>query len=56
MIEVLDNYFADRLFSYVGLSSEWNKTKFWTDIESGLKSNPFNWRVHYFYLTEKYMG
>ena len=56
MIEVLDNYYADRIFSYVGLSSEWNKTKFWTDIESGLKSNPFNWKVHYFYLTEKYMG
>lgn len=54
--EILDNYFADRICTYSSIYSEWNKTKSWTDVESGLKSNPFNWKVEYFFLTEKYMG
>ena len=54
--EVLDNYFADRVCSYLGLYSEWNQTQSWIDIESAIKSNPFNYRVNYFHLLEKYMG
>ena len=55
-IEIKDNYFDERLCSYLCLYSEWNQTNRWIDIESGITSNPFNWKVNYYYLLEKYMG
>jgi len=55
-IEISDNYYWDRLSSYSGLYSEWNQTQSWIDIESGLNKNPFNYRVRYFHMLEKFMG
>jgi len=55
-IDILDNNFYDRMCSYLGIYSEWNRTRGWIDIESGLNKNPFNFKVHYFRMLEKYMG
>jgi len=54
--EILDNYFADRIFTYLGTYSIWNQTRYWIDIESGTKNNPFDYKTRYFYALEKYMG
>jgi hypothetical protein len=55
-IEILDNYFHDRMCSYLGIYSEWDQTQGWIDIESGLNKNPFDYKVNYFRMLEKYMG
>lgn len=54
--EFLDNYYHNRIISYSALYVGWNKTKYWTDIESGLKRNPFDYKVNFFYMLDKYMG
>ena len=55
-VEVADNYFTNRICTYLEHYSEWNQTKHWIDIESGLKRNPFDYRVNYFYMLEKCIG
>lgn len=55
-IDFLDHYFYESIDSYLGLYSEWNQTKSWIDIESGVHKNPVNFRLNYFYLIEKFMG
>jgi hypothetical protein len=54
-IDILDNNFYDRMCSYLGIYSEWNRTQGWIDIESGLNKNPYNFKVNYFRVLEKYM-
>ena len=55
-IEIRDNYFWDRISTFLGKYSEWNQTQSWIDSESGLNKNPFNYKVNNFYQLEKYMG
>jgi len=54
-IEALDHNYDERISSYLGLYSEWDQTKIWIDIESGFNRNPFDYKLNYFYLLEKYV-
>jgi len=51
--EASDTHFDNRIYSYLGLYSEWNQTQRWIDIESGMRSNPIDFKFRYFYMLYK---
>jgi hypothetical protein len=53
-VVALGTCYDTRVCSYLRIYSKWDQTPCWIDIESGMKSTPFDYKAYHFYILDKY--